>query len=84
MPGAAPPAEDPRDHHTLHGRTHPHPVVHRRVETTRTSRGVIYNKGYRAAFRVHGPQQVYWAETIACALASELAETTLYLTIRVW
>ena len=35
--------------------------------------GGIYNGNYRAAFRVHGPQQVYRAETIACALASELA-----------
>ena len=35
--------------------------------------GGIYNGTYRAAFRVHGPQQVYRAETIACALASELA-----------
>ena len=36
--------------------------------------GGIYNGTYRAAFRVHGPQQVYQAETIACALASELAK----------
>ena len=36
--------------------------------------GGIYNGTYRAAFRVHGPQQVYRAETIACALASELAK----------
>ena len=35
--------------------------------------GGIYNGNYRAAFRVHGPQQVYRAETLACALASELA-----------
>ena len=35
--------------------------------------GGIYNGNYRAAFRVHGPQQVYQAETIACELASELA-----------
>ena len=35
--------------------------------------GSIYNGTYRAAFRVHGPQQVYRAETIACTLASELA-----------
>ena len=35
--------------------------------------GGIYNGNYRAAFRVHGPQQVYRAETIACTLASELA-----------
>ena len=35
--------------------------------------GGIYNGTYRAASRVHGPQQVYWAETIACALAFELA-----------
>ena len=35
--------------------------------------GGIYNGTYRAAFRVHGPQQVYRAETIACALACELA-----------
>ena len=35
--------------------------------------GGIYNGTYRAAFRVHGPQQVYRAETIACAFASELA-----------
>ena len=34
--------------------------------------GGIYNGNYHAAFRVHGPQQVYRAETIACALASEL------------
>ena len=33
----------------------------------------IYNGTYRAAFRVHVPQQVYRAETIARALASELA-----------
>ena len=36
--------------------------------------GGIYNGTYRAAFRLHGPQQVYRAETIACALASELAK----------
>ena len=36
--------------------------------------GGIYNGTYRAAFRVHGPQQVYRAETIASALASELAK----------
>ena len=35
--------------------------------------GGIYNGNYRAAFRVRGPQQVYRAKTIACALASELA-----------
>ena len=35
--------------------------------------GGIYNGNYVAAFRVHGPQQVYRAETIACAPASELA-----------
>ena len=35
--------------------------------------GGIYNGNYRAAFRVHGAQQVYPTETIACALASELA-----------
>ena len=35
--------------------------------------GGTYNGTYRAAFRVHGPHQVYRAETIACALASELA-----------
>ena len=35
--------------------------------------GGIYNRNYRAAVRVHGPQQVYRAETIACAVASELA-----------
>ena len=37
--------------------------------------GGIYNRSYRAAFRVHGPQQVYRAETIACALASQLASS---------
>ena len=35
--------------------------------------GGIYNGNFRAAFHVHGPQQVYCAETIARALASELA-----------
>ena len=35
--------------------------------------GGIYNGNFRAAFRVHGPQQVYRAETMASALASELA-----------
>ena len=35
--------------------------------------GGRYNGTYRVAFRVHGPQQVYRAETIASALASELA-----------
>ena len=35
--------------------------------------GGIYNGNYRAAFRIHGPQQVCRAETIACALAFELA-----------
>ena len=35
--------------------------------------GGIYNGNYCAAFCVHGPQQVYRAETIAYALASELA-----------
>ena len=34
--------------------------------------GGLYNGRFRAGFRVHGPQQVYRAETIACALASEL------------
>ena len=38
------------------------------------ARGGIYNGTYRAAFRVHVPQQVYRAETIACALAFELAK----------
>ena len=33
----------------------------------------MYNGNFWAAFHVHGPQQVYRAETIACALASELA-----------
>ena len=37
--------------------------------------GGIYNGNYRAAFRVCGPQQVYRAETIACALASALPST---------
>ena len=36
--------------------------------------GGIYNGNFCAAFRVHGPQPVYRAETIACALASELAQ----------
>ena len=27
----------------------------------------------RAAFRVHGPQQVYRAETMACAVAPDMA-----------
>ena len=31
------------------------------------------NGDFRAAFRVHGPQQVYRAETTACAVASDLA-----------
>ena len=35
--------------------------------------GGIYNGNYRAAFRVHGPQWVYRAGTIVCAVASELA-----------
>ena len=35
--------------------------------------GEIYNGNFRAAFRVQGPQQVYRAETIAFALAFELA-----------
>ena len=34
----------------------------------------IYNGNFCPAFRVHGPQQVFRAETIACALASELAQ----------
>ena len=34
----------------------------------------ISNGNFRAAFRVHGPQQVYKAETMACALASHLAQ----------
>ena len=48
--------------------------------------GGIYNGNYHAAFRVHGPQQVYRAETIACALAFELARqgTTSYSTTKVW
>ena len=37
MSGTPPPVKTPRNHHTLHGRTHHHPVVHGRVETTRTS-----------------------------------------------
>ena len=45
-------------------------MVYRRVET---AGGDIYNGTCRAAFRVHGPQQVYRAKTIACVLASELA-----------
>ena len=69
-----PPAATPRDHPTLHGRTHHCTVVHRWFETTRYGMGGgIYNGNFRAAFRVHGPQQVYRAETIAYALASELA-----------
>ena len=36
--------------------------------------GEIYNGNFRVAFHVHGPQQVYHAETIACALASKLAQ----------
>ena len=39
----------------------------------RAGGGGIYNGNFRAAFRVQGQQQVYRAETIACALASELA-----------
>ena len=35
--------------------------------------GGICNGNFRATFRVRGPQHVYCAETIACALASELA-----------
>ena len=35
--------------------------------------GGIYNGNFRAAFRVHRPQQVYRTETIVCAVASELA-----------
>ena len=34
----------------------------------------IYNGNFRAAFRVHGPQQVYHAGTITGALAPELAQ----------
>ena len=33
----------------------------------------MYNRNYRSPFRVHGPQQVYRAKTIACAPAFELA-----------
>ena len=36
--------------------------------------GGISNEAFRAAVRVHGPQQVYRAETIACAVASDLAQ----------
>ena len=32
----------------------------------------IYNGNYRAAFRVHGPQQVYRVETMACAVVSDM------------
>ena len=35
--------------------------------------GEIYNGNNGAAFRVHGPQQVYRAETMACALVSDMA-----------
>ena len=31
-----------------------------------------YNGDFRAAFRVHAPQQVYGAETMVCALASNM------------
>ena len=39
--------------------------------------GGIYNGNYRAAFYVHGPQQVYRAQTIASELASEGDEIIL-------
>ena len=35
--------------------------------------GGMSNGEFRAAFRVHGPQQVYRAEPMACAVASGLA-----------
>ena len=38
------------------------------------ARGGINNGEFRAAFRVHGPQQVYRAEAMACAVASDLAQ----------
>ena len=34
----------------------------------------ISNGEFRAAFRVHGPQQIYRAEIMACAVASNLAQ----------
>ena len=37
----------------------------------RVAGGGIYNGNFRAAFRVHGPQQVYRAETLASELASK-------------
>ena len=43
---------------------------------TRQGRGGIFNGAFRAAFHMHGPQREYRAETIACALASELAHNT--------
>ena len=36
--------------------------------------GCINNRNFRAAFRVRSPQQVYMAETMACVVASHLAQ----------
>ena len=44
-----------------------------RNDTVGRGGGGVYNGNFRVAFRVHGPQQMYRAKTIACALASELA-----------
>ena len=34
----------------------------------------MYNGLFQAAFRVHGPQQVHRAETMACAITSNMAQ----------
>ena len=47
---------------------------------------VIYNGTYRAAFRVHGPQQVYRAETTPARGPLNWPDkgTTSYSTTKVW
>ena len=36
--------------------------------------GGMYNGNFWASFHVHGPQQVYRAETMVCVLASDMAK----------
>ena len=55
-----------------------HPTI-RRWYTDGTKRhgragGGISNGDFCAAFQVHGPQQVYRAETMACAVATDVAQ----------
>ena len=87
LPDTTPPAKDPRDHHTLHGRTHHHTVVYRQVETTGTSgRGHIQRDlpcnffGCMGLNKCIGPRQ----SLARWPLNWPVQGTTSYLTTKVW